>query len=394
MMKVTLEKQGASVHAALLEDGKLAEYHVFDPAHETVLGRVIQGKITERVGGLNSFFVSLQLDRPGFLNSDNVKPGELVPVQVIQEPSGDKGYRVTTEISLSGRSIVVTPSESRISISSKISDPVQRARLKELSRSLPLPYGFILRTNAQDLSNEEIQKEAEQLAGACDTILARAKTSVSGSVLYQPPEPLIGFLNALPVRSLEKIAVEDKDLLKRLSAELSPDLSEKLEKFDQGRWSIRDFYHLTGPLLRATMRSVPLSDGGSIVIDRTEALTAIDVNSGSTHARDSERTILAANLKAAEEIARQIRLRNLSGIIVVDFIDMENPSSRSQLISFMKKVVKKDRQKVTIHGFTRLGLLEMTRQRAGLPLSSVMTDANAPGSRSFPSQPDCDRLPE
>ena len=157
--------------------------------------------------------------------------------------------------------------------------------------------------------------------------------------------------------------------------EEDPELSEKVFLFDQGRWSIREFYKLTSQLMTALSRKVLLSEGISVVIDQTEALTAIDVNSGSFAygGKDREKTIFEANRRAADVILEQIRLRNLSGILIIDFIDMKSERSKEELLHYVKEAAKKDRQRVTVHDYTRLGLMELTRKRADLPLSSFLT---------------------
>ena len=379
---ITIEVQGEQLLTGLLENGRLMEYHRFNKNEEALLGSVIMGQVHSRVGGLSACLVNLQQDRLGFMNlkaGDSLRPGDLVPVQVQQEGSGQKGYRVIREYTLASQNLVFTPFDLRTSISSKIEAEGLKSHFRGLRTHFPDEGkgGWIFRTQAASASDEKLLSEANALYAQSLSIQSQARTAAYGSVLYRPPHPLLSYLLDQPQDRIRKIVCDDKPAvltLKKQLQEIQSPLSEKIEFFDQGRWSIREFYRMTGQLLDAVNRKVLVDEGISIVIDETEALVAIDVNSGSFSAGSvSEQTILKANLKAASEILHQIRLRNLSGIIIIDFIDMHSPASREQLMDAIKDSAKKDRQKVTVHDFTKLGLMELTRRRESLPLSSFLT---------------------
>lgn len=380
---ITIEAREEGLYAGLLENGRLKEYHRFDLDGPAILGSIVMGHVDEQVGGLNSFLVNIRQDKKGFLNTrkgDKVRCGDMFPVQIIQEGSGDKGYRVTREFSLDGHNVVLTPFDLRTSISLKIESEALKTRFKALREQFPDQHtvGWIFRTDAAAASEEEILEEAKVLYDRYQSIMRIQKTSPAGSILYAPPAPVLSFLLSQPRNTVSKIVVDDKNVYKRLKEmvqEEDPELSEKVFLFDQGRWSIREFYKLTSQLMTALSRKVLLSEGISVVIDQTEALTAIDVNSGSFAygGKDREKTIFEANRRAADVILEQIRLRNLSGILIIDFIDMKSERSKEELLHYVKEAAKKDRQRVTVHDYTRLGLMELTRKRADLPLSSFLT---------------------
>ena len=377
---ITVEGRGEPWLVGLLEGDTLLEYHRFSRTEKPLLQSVIQGQLSDRLGNLHSYIVQLHLDKPGFLNVDpsaGLKLGTLRPVQILQEGAGDKGYRVSDRYSLSGRSLVLTPFSPKTSISSKLDPEAVKRRFNALRERFPdgSSCGWIFRTRAADLSDEQILAEAKSLYERHQAIQERKETAPLGTVLDRPELPILAYLLSQP-SDLKKIVCEDKEtarFLRECLEERDPELADKVETFDQGRWTIRDFYRLTSQLMEAVSRKVLLRDGISIVIDETEALVAIDVNSGSfDRGPDRESLILEANRRAADEILHQIRLRNLSGILIVDFIDMKEERSREQLLRHMKEGAKKDRQKLTVHDITKLGLMELTRQREKLPLSSFL----------------------
>lgn len=375
------EAQEPILYVGLLDGDTLVEYQRYSAREISFLQRILIGKITEPVRGLNSYFVNIKEERPGYLQVDsecNIRCGDEVPVQIIQEGVGRKGHRLTLKYTIPGESVVLTPYDTRISISSKVEDPKERERLYQLANILPHQgeTGYIVRTDAVHYTQEEILEESDMLYQQHLEIQRRSETSSLGTVLYQPPSPVIRYIRSLPRGSVKKVVVDDAGYLQELT-EMFQEAGKMppLQLFNQGRWGIREFYRLTTPLDRALQREVLLKDGGSLVIEETEAMVVIDVNSGGAAVReDREETLYQMNCRAAKEIAHQIRLRNLAGIIIVDFIDMKNKAHQSALLNLMRQEVRKDPRKTTVHGLTRLGLMEITRQRGLRPLSQILKD--------------------
>lgn len=377
---ITVEIRGEILYVGLLDDEQLIEYQRYTVSEQSLLQKIVMGLLTEPAGG-NSYFVNIKEDKPGYIQFDvqeKIKCGTLLPVQIQREGVGRKGHLLTQKYSLPGRCLVLTPYDVRVSVSGRIENPADRERLRIIGEKLPYQdaVGYILRTDAVQHSEEQIVREAEELFALYTNIQKRSETSALGTILYQPPTPVVQYINSLPSGSVKKIVVDDAGYCKELRSQLEgvePSLVEKVELHDQGRWDIRSFYHMTTPLERALKKEVPLRDGGSVIIEETEAMVVIDVNSGGADVRsDREETVYQINCAAAKEITRQIRLRNLAGIIIIDFIDMKNKAHQSALFNLMKQEVKKDPRKTQVHDITKLGLMELTRQRGLLPLSKVM----------------------
>ena len=372
---ITVESHGEKALVGLLENRRLIEYRAFSALGTELLHSVIQGKVTEYAGGLDAAFVNLKQDQHGFLNHPP-KPGTLLPVQIVQEERGEKVWRVTDQYSLSGISLVATPFDKRLSLSSKIYDKAQRDHLKALGTQLPHrdQTGYIFRTRAASCSDEEILAEAHHLSEACIDIAIRSRTAPLGTVLYTAPDPILRYIQSCPENSIEKVVFDDKALLKRLQ----PRLSVPAVMHAEGRWTIRTFYRMNKALQEAGQRVVRLRDGGEIVIDETEACVVIDVNSGSAEGPGHEETIFRTNRSAALEIAHQLRLRNLSGIILIDFIDMKRKSHQDAVLQALTEATASDPEPVTLYGYTHLHLVEMTRKREGLPLSAWIQTYETP----------------
>ena len=378
---ITIEGSEERFYAGLIDNDSLVEYHRFSLTEPVMIGRILKGQVQKESASLHSYFVNLQLDKPGFWNAGHNVSGNTQPiVQIVQEGVGRKGYRVTDHYTIPGQYLVLTPFDPRIHVSLRIDDAEERKRLSEIAQKLPGTgrSGWILRTEAVNADFQSILDEGAYLYKLYTAIENRGITAPVGTILYEPIHPFLSFLTSTGISSDDRIVCESKDLYKQLTA--LPDLPQHLipcfKVFDQGRWTISDFYKLRSSLDRARKREVPLPEGGSIVIDETEALVVIDVNSGGTasHGHSREDSIFRVNAKACPVIAEQIRLRNLSGIIIIDFIDMKHESDRDRLIEILRTAIKKDRQRVTIHGYTHLGLMELSRKRESLPLTSILND--------------------
>ena len=371
-----LEKENR-IDTAVLEDGRLREYIPEWLHAEEAPGEIYMGQILRRVPGLEAAFVTIGSSRPAFLPLDGrdmtqFKPGRELPVQIKALPGGEKGAVVSDQLSFTGRYVVVTPQDARSSISSKITAASERRRLKALADALSAEggYGFILRTDAQGQPEERIRAEVLQLQQQASAVLAQAPFAAAGKCLYRPEAPWMEPLLTLPTDTVERILTDSKTCFSYLKEHLPSSLQDKLMLDADGRWTPEDRYRIGTQLKEALARQVFLPDGGYLFIEETEALNVIDVNSAiPAQGQSKEAAIWRVNCRAAREAMAQIRLRNLSGIILIDFIDMKDPANQAQLISFLKEEAKKDRQKVTVFGLTKLGLMEMTRERRGLPLS-------------------------
>ena len=378
---ITIEGTAERFYAGLIENDHLVEYHRFSLTEPVMINRILKGQVQKESASLHSYFVNLQLDKPGFWNADRAIPGGTQPiVQIVQEGVGKKGYRITDHYTIPGRYLVLTPFDPRVHVSQRIDDPDQRKRLSEVAAGLPGTdqIGWILRTEALNVDSQAILDEGAYLYNIYTTIENRGITAPVGAILYEPVHPFVSFLTSAGMQHEDQIVCESKEIYKQLIS--MPDLPQQViplfKVFDQGRWTISDFYKIRSALDRARKREVPLPEGGSIVIDETEALVVIDVNSGGTasHGHSREESIFRVNVKACPVIAEQIRLRNLSGIIIIDFIDMKREEDRERLIELLRKEIKKDRQRVTIHGYSHLGLMELSRKRENLPLASILND--------------------
>ena len=371
-----LEKENR-IDTAVLEDGHLREYIPERLHAEEAPGEIYMGQILRRVPGLEAAFVTIGTSRPAFLPLDGrdmtqFKPGRELPVQIKALPGGEKGAVVSDQLSFTGRYVVVTPQDARSSISSKITAASDRRRLKALADALSAEggYGFILRTEAQGQPEEQIRTEALQLQQQAAAVMAQAPFAVTGKCLYRPEAPWMEPLLALPADAVQRILTDSKTCFSYLKEHLPSSLQDKLMLDADGRWTPEDRYRIGTQLKEALARQVFLPDGGYLFIEETEALNVIDVNSAiPAQGKSKEAAVWRVNCQAAREAMAQIRLRNLSGIILIDFIDMKDPANQAQLISFLREEAKKDRQKVTVFGLTKLGLMEMTRERRGLPLS-------------------------
>jgi len=329
---------------AMFEDGVLVEY--LPAAQETTAGAIFLGRITRYVPGMQTIFVDIGLEKNGFLplketNSQAARylqAGTMLLVQAKKEQSGEKGVFLTQQITLPGMYSAFMPFGTGLGVSAKIQDGALRNACKTIS----VPFGgAIIRTAAQYVSLETVQQELDELASLFEDLSAEAKTHSTPRLLFSPCEP-----------------------------------HEKLKQDYTGRFETsQTVFSLEKQLQEALERRVWLKCGGSIVIDPCEALTAIDVNTGKfLGKKQPEATILKTNLEAAERIAQQVRLRNLSGIIIVDFIDLKSEEHRHAVQERLAEAFSNDRKQVEILGFTKLGLMEITRKRDSLPLSAQMKE--------------------
>jgi len=382
---------------AVIQQGAAQELHVERTTGRGLVGNIYLGVVGRVLPGMQSAFIQIGLDRAAFLhvadiwehrqNGDQPKPiekllreGEKLLVQVIKDPIGSKGARLSTQVSIAGRLLVYLPQEFHIGISQRIEDEAERALLRErLQLLLPAEAkgGFIIRTMAETATDKEMLSDIEYLRRIWAGIQDRAQSAAAPALLYQDLNLSLRALRDIANDETDRILVDSRETCQKLHAfaqDYTLNFLERIQLYS-GERPLFDLYGIEDEIERALARRVPLKSGGYLIIDQTEALTTIDVNTGGfVGGRSFDDTIFKTNLEAAHVIARQLRLRNLGGIIIVDFIDMENDSHRESVLTEFKKALSLDRTRVTVSGFTSLGLVEMTRKRTRESLAHTLCE--------------------
>jgi len=385
---------------ALSHQGAVQELHLERSFQLGQVGSIRLGKVVRVLPGMQSAFIDIGLDRAAFIHIADVREnrqeraagvtptplekllfeGQTVMVQVIKDPLGTKGARLSTQISLAGRLLVYLPHDPHIGVSQRIESEAERQALRERVQALmpdDCPGGFIVRTQAEEASDEALATDITYLLTLWRNIQAKAKTSPPTNLLYQdltlPQRVLRDIANPRTAR----ILVDDEQTAQAMRAwadVYTPDASHKIETYEGDR-ALFDLANVEDELKRALARRVDLKSGGYLIIDQTEALTAIDVNTGGfVGGRNFDDTIFRNNLEAAHAIARQLRLRNLGGIIVVDFIDMHEQEHQQAVLGALQQALAQDRTRTTISEFSPLGLVEITRKRTRDALSQHLCE--------------------
>lgn len=389
---------------AIVEHGAVQELHVERTLERGLVGNVYLGKVARVLPGMQSAFIDIGLERAAFLHvadvwhppaegeslsaSRSTQPvipierqvfeGQSLMVQVIKDPIGTKGARLSTQISIAGRLLVFLPQDDHIGVSQKI-PTAQRDELRSRMQSLVGTQGggFILRTNGEDASDAELSEDIGYLRKAWARIKDASVRLPAQSLLHQDLNLLQRVLRDMVSEATQTIRVDSReqfDALKAFGAEFMPMAAEKLHHY-KGERPIFDLYAIDEEIARALGRRVELKSGGYLIVDQTEALTTVDVNTGGfVGARNFDDTIFKTNLEAAQAIARQLRLRNLGGIIIVDFIDMVREDHREAVLGEFKKQLARDRVKTMAGGFSQLGLVEMTRKRTRESLAHMLCE--------------------
>jgi ribonuclease G len=399
LINVTPQETRVAVTAA----GVVQELLIERAASRGLVGDLYMGRVARVLPGMQSAFIDIGLERAAFLHvadireRKNGKPDEDTPiekllaegqpilVQVVKDPIGTKGARLATQVSLAGRLLVYLPASSQpdphIGISQKIGDEEGRQQLRERLKEL-LPAGekggFIVRTLAEEASDEELRADLEYLRHLWGVIRERSLSAGSAPLrLYQDLSLAQRVLRDMVTPQTGRVVVDSRENFQKLSAfaqAYMPKVHPKLEHYT-GERPLFDLYNVEPEIEKALSRRVDLKSGGTLVIDQTEALTTIDVNTGGfVGSRNFDDTVFKTNLEAAQAIARQLRLRNLGGIIIVDFIDMESQEHRAAVLEELKRALARDRTRVTVNGFTALGLVEMTRKRTRESLAHVLCE--------------------
>lgn len=389
---------------AIVENGAVQELHLERTLERGLVGNVYLGKVARVLPGMQSAFIDIGLERAAFLHvadvwhppaageslsearasqvqipiERQVFEGQSLMVQVIKDPIGTKGARLSTQISIAGRLLVFLPQDDHIGVSQKIPS-AQREELRLRMQRLAGPQGggFILRTNGEDASDAELSEDIGYLRKAWARIKDASVRLPPQSLLHQDLSLLQRVLRDLVGESTQTIKVDSREQfesLKAFGAEFMPMAAEKLQHY-KGERPIFDLYSIDEEIAKALGRRVDLKSGGYLIVDQTEALTTVDVNTGGyVGARNFDDTIFKTNLEAAQAIARQLRLRNLGGIIIADFIDMVRDDHRTAVLAEFKKQLSRDRVKTMVGGFSQLGLVEMTRKRTRDSLAHMLCE--------------------
>ncbi|MFV0371002.1 MAG: ribonuclease G [Azonexus sp.] len=381
---------------AVLQQGVVQELHIERTGGRGLVGNVYLGRIVRILPGMQSAFIDVGLERTAFLHIADIwqsreqsgerqiekllHEGQSLVVQVIKDPIGSKGARLSTQISIAGRMLVYLPQEKHIGISQRIESEAERETLRErITRLVPEDEkgGFIVRTMAENASDDEFSTDIAYLRKTCADIREKARTSPPPSLLYQElslgQRVLRDFVNPETAR----ISIDSRENFQKLTAfaqEYTPAVLPLLEHYT-GQRTLFDLHGVEDEIQKALARRVDLKSGGYLIMDQTEAMTTIDVNTGGfVGVRNFDDTIFKTNLEAAVTIARQLRLRNLGGIIIVDFIDMENAEHKAAVLEEFNKALASDHTRLTVNGFTNLGLVEMTRKRTRESLAHVLCE--------------------
>lgn len=416
----------ASLHetrVALLENGLLSELFIERGIDENIVGSIYKGKIQRVLPGMQAAFVEIGLEKAAFLYVDDViqkdeteeffkkfspassgeaseennyssvperedknqlpiesilREGQDIVVQISKGPVGSKGPRVTTHISIPGRYLVLMPTINHIGISRRIGDAEERDRLRNLLESERVNgYGFILRTAAEGIEEDALIREMRFLEKLWKSIMEKSRIKSAPVCLHKDLSVTLRAVRDLLTHEVNKVVIDIKDgyrAVKNFLDKHMMDFPVKVELF-QGKEPIFDAYNIEVDIQRALKKKVWLKSGGYLIIEHTEALVAIDVNTGRYVGKQNfEETILKTNLEAVREIAYQIRLRNLCGIIILDFIDMENPANQERVFKALKEALKKDKTKTYVIPMTELGLIQMTRKRERRSLNSTLCE--------------------
>lgn len=423
LINVTPQETRVSV----VENGILQEVHIERTLKHGLVGNIFKGRVSRVLPGMQAAFIDVGLQRTGFLHSSDivgnntdydseqndtvqVQPiesiiheGEEILVQVIKDPMGSKGARLTTRLSIPSRYVVFVSDYHSIGVSQRIEDEEERERLRNIIFSYMSGVekraiantgnvvlhstvteseifkkgGFIIRTAAEHVADEDIIKDIEFLKKIWDSIIVRAKNTFPPGNIYEDLPLAMRTMRDLVHSKIEKVRIDSKETYQRVtefSKHFIPELLSRIEHYT-GSHPILDMYSVEDEIQRSLDRKVPLKSGGYLIIDQTEAMTTIDVNTGAfVGHRNQEETIYKTNLEAAQTIARQLRLRNLGGIIIIDFIDMKDAEHGRQVLHSLEKNIERDHSKTVLSELTSLGLAQLTRKRTRESLEHILCE--------------------
>ena len=424
--EIIINSSSNQTRVAITEDGNLADFFVDYPENRRMVGDIYLGRVARVLPGIRAAFIDIGMKHDGFLHFSDIgdrtkqfqdmlgeedsdvdladddepnKPngrngsaapspepvitklrkGEEILVQITKEPVNNKGVRVTSSVSLPGRFCVLLPFDNKIGISKKIFDYKERRRLRNIARGiLPQNYGLIIRTVARDQAEDAVKDDLNNLVKTWKTIEATAKNEEPPSIVHQDLSTTDSVIRDLLTPDISKVFVDSKKLYKQIKGYVQivqPDLMEKIDLYKSSS-SIFDEFKIEEQIKTLMGRKVPLPSGGYLIIEHTEAMVVIDVNSGRyAKSKEQELNSLKTDLEASREIARQLRLRDIGGIIVIDFIDLEEDKNRKKVYDELKKEFRRDRSKVSVLPMSDFGLVQITRQRIRQNIMQAMKDS-------------------
>lgn len=400
--EIIVDVGSEETRVALLEDKELVEIYIERPNSERLVGNIYRGKVSSVLPGMQAAFIDIGYEKNAFLyvgdaisqkefseeeelyqdvreyNIDEIlRPGQEITVQVIKEPIGTKGPRVTTHITLPGRHVVLLPNADYTGVSRRIESESERNKLKKIAEELkPKGMGLIVRTASEGKSAEDFSHDLNFLLKLWENIKNKEDRGPVPRCIHRDLSLIYRAVRDLFTWDVDKFIINDRQQYAKvleLVDMISPALKYRVEYFGKN-YDLFEYYQIESKISRALSRKVWLKCGGYLVVDRTEALTVIDVNTGKyVGGHNLEETVLKTNIEAAKEIAKQLRLRDIGGIIIIDFIDMQEHGHQHMVLDTLKHALKKDRTKSTVVGMTGLGLIEMTRKKVRQELSSIMT---------------------
>lgn len=376
---------------AMLEDDELLAVEVERPAHSHLVGNIYKGHVQNVLPGMQAAFVDIGTEKNAFLYIGDGMPadtvqsmpvharihiGQNLPIQIVKDAIGTKGPRATMHLSLPGRNVVLMPTAAYIGLSRRIEDEAERNRLKAIAEKIcPPGMGLIVRTAAAGQSEEILRDDVHYLTRLWDSLMARNQVLAAPALLYRDADLIIRIVRDSLTTAVDQMILDDAAVYRRVADLLkyiSPELMERVHLYED-KTPLFKKYHIDEELEKLGDRTVELKSGGFIVIDKTEALTVIDVNTGKYVGRANlADTVYYTNMEAAVEILKQIRLRDIGGIILIDFIDMETAEQKENLLEFMREQVKRDRTKTNIVDITSLGLVEITRKKSRQNFESII----------------------
>jgi ribonuclease G len=389
--EILINSTPSETRVALVESGMLQEVWLERASHTGYIGNIYKGEVSRVLPGLQAAFVDIGLERTAFLHardmvrqdplaaaeeepvepliSDLLRPGDHVVVQVIKDPLGSKGARLTTNISIPSRFLVLLPDSEVIGISVRIEEDTERARLKDLVYRLRddrAGHGYIVRTNAEGVNDFALSADMVYLGKVWQAIDERVGSAAPATCIFEDLSLSLRAMRDMMHEDVERVRVDSPDVLetaREFARRFLPDWQDRIELYAAER-PIFDLFGVEDEIENALKPTVPLKSGGYLVFDQTEAMTTIDVNTGGyVGHRNLEETIYKTNLEAAQTIARQLRLRNLGGIIIIDFIDMIDEEHRRQVMRSFRRALERDHVKTAVSELSSLGLVEMTRKR-------------------------------
>jgi len=387
--------------AAILENGMLQELFIERASSRGLVGNIYRGKVIRVLPGMQAAFINIGRERSAFLHAVEIIPlaeqetidqinlrktditdllhdGQSITVQVIKDELGSKGARLTTRLTIPSRFLVLMPENSHIGISQRIEDENERERLKDVLDAVGAPdFGYIVRTVAEGVSAEELGRDSQFLIKLWKQIELNIQTAKAPALVHQDLDLALRLIRDRVPTKIEKIRVDSELVHQRLLkffSDLVPSLAAQLELY-KGERPLFDMFNVEDDIEKSLHRKVALKSGGYLVIEQTEAMVTIDVNTGAfVGYRNLEDTIFKTNLEAATALARQLRLRNLGGMIMIDFIDMKDEEHKRQVLRALEKVLERDRVRTNISEVSKLGLVQMTRKRDRESLEHVLCE--------------------